>query len=524
VAKDEQVRIDLVAEDHASKTIEDVADEVADLERADAEVTITAEDDASSKIADVADDARALSAVDAELVLRARVDAAKGELAALRADLQQTGERAEDTARQLDRVGGDPGGGIKTRGNAVADLTGPLGDASGAASNFAGVFDGLGDVAEDVATKLGASSALAGQVAGAVGGLGIVVAAGAAVWSLFSASQKKAREEAEKLVKTQDDLYAAIKKNDAAAATKAFHDLFADAERAAKEAGIPVQEYTDFILGLSDEMPTAKARQDELTAAFLASGPAAKGAGADAALAAADYREHVAAVEEARAKHAETNLTLAESKAADDALTTALGLTEDAAKGAAEEVEHVATASERAETRQKGLRTAVENTETAFRNLRGSLDLEGAEIALRDKIEAALLKVSEGADLSAEDILGIKQSLIDVGEFAGTNPVEVATTVNDVSQDDLLGILAAAQRWADENPVEILTRIVPPRITPGSRGGTGITPEIPFPFPGSATTEVVNVYQTIPRGYRGDALADARAAARRSGRLYRRAG
>ena len=112
---DEQIRIDIEAEDKASKVLTDVADDAEALEKLTPEIEVTADVDQATKgIESVSDDARALSRQDTEILLRAKIDDAKAALKDLRDDLDRTGDKARRTSDDMDRLGGD--GGIKTRG------------------------------------------------------------------------------------------------------------------------------------------------------------------------------------------------------------------------------------------------------------------------------------------------------------------------------------------------------------------------------------------------------------------------
>ena len=84
--------------------------------------------------------------------------------------LRETGDKADDAKKHIDKIGDTQG--PRLAGNQVADLTGPFGDASGAASNFGGVFDGLGDTITGVAQKMGVSGDAAAKMGDAVAGFG----------------------------------------------------------------------------------------------------------------------------------------------------------------------------------------------------------------------------------------------------------------------------------------------------------------------------------------------------------------
>lgn len=485
MAKNEQVRIDLTAEDHASGKIADVADDVERLEDADPKVTIEADDNASTTIADVEADARALSAVDAEVVLKAKVDQAKGELAALRADLTQTGEKAEDTARQLDRVGEDTGGGISTRGNAIADLTGPLGEASGAASDFAGVADGLTDIVGDLATKLGATPAMAQKIAGAMGGLGIAVAAGAAVWSLYSARQQKAAEDAKKMAEAAEAVTDALREGNRVAAAEAFKGQFGDLIADAKQAGYDVQSLTSFIVD-------AKRNVDTLNYAGSTAGVGPLG-------------PLITEIDHARTKWQESTEAVLANKDVLGEVTAGMG--------------PYAAGTERAAAKQDRLTVAMEGTRDALDEIRGRLNMDQAILTFQTNFAAGMASAQDDTALTAEEILSLKQDYLNVAEELGKSPIEIATDLEKIDAGQIGEVLWTTQEAINRRPpLELKTRLGLPVNFGDERFYRAGAPS------SAAASSVVNVTQYIPRGFRGDALAQARDAARRSGRLYRRAG
>jgi hypothetical protein len=494
---DEQVRIDLEANDRASRKIADVAADVADLEAADPTVTIDARDNASADVADVAAEVRELTALDAEVILKARVDAAKADLAALRGDLKQTQEAAERTNREMDRLGGE--GGISSRGSAIAALTRPRGEAAGAASDFAGVVDGLTDIVGDFATQLGATPAMAQRIGSALGGLGIVVAAGAAVWSLWSGAQKKAEEQARENTAAQRELTEAIRAGNREAAATKFGELYGDAIRLARELGVETKAAVAFITGerrtfgvegLDLTVEDFKALNDELTKARD------------------NYEQSTASAVIAEEQHKEVGLALV-------GLGRDAGDAERGMAGLAGEVDRGAEANRRH-------KRSVDDSRDALDRFRSALSMEQALLTFQRNVGDALTSIAEDGAASAEQVLAIKQSILDVATYAKLTPVQVKTLLEKVDNNDLLGVAADVAGYYERNPVTVTTRLGLPVNFGDERRYSGGAP--------SATSaamvagDTVNVYQTIPRGFRGDALAEARAAARRSGRLYRRAG
>lgn len=464
---DEQIRIDVTARDDASSTLEDVADEareledltpevtvdadtagadrkledVADaareLERQTPELTVTADvDQAERGIRDVREDVERLSREDTEILLRAKIDDARGQLKTLRTDLEQTGDKAQDTARQMDRLGGD--GGLQTRGNAIADLTGPLGDASGAASDFAGVFDGLGDIAEDVAGKVGLNAA---AMSTAIGGIGIAVAAAAAVWTIFSQRQEKARQRQRELVEGQERINEAIEAGDRAAAASELVDLYRDAYDAAEQAGIAADDLTRFITGQTTAL-------DGLTEAEHRWNQSLGDGFGNQELALRYFDELIGTVKGAREQYTETNGTLAEQRARLGDVTGALG--------------GLSSSTDDATTRQQRLERQADRTRDAFDRIRGSLDMESAFIRFGEQMAGAMQRAQDGAGNTATEILDLKTAILDVAEYAKLTPVQVRSLLEKVDQGDLAGVRADVEWYYANAPVSIHTRLLPP--------------------------------------------------------------
>lgn len=199
----DKINVEIVSEYDDADAKKALAD-AEKIDKLDPEITVTADDQASADIDQVGNKAEALSREDIELIIQARVDSALADLSRVDSQLKQTEEQAQRTNRQLDDTTGGGGGGLKTRGNAIADLTGPLGEASSAASDFAGVMDGVGDIAEDMSRKIGLSETAAAGVGSAIGGLGILVAGAAAAWSIWKSRQDEAKKKQQELIdKTQ---------------------------------------------------------------------------------------------------------------------------------------------------------------------------------------------------------------------------------------------------------------------------------------------------------------------------------
>ena len=505
MARTEQVRTDLVTTGAAKAAgeIDKVADAAERLEKLDPEVEVTADTSQAARAVEALDDdAAALARRDTELILKARADAARAELKQLDDQLQTTARQADDTNQHLDRVTGGGGGGL--RGNAIADLTGPLGEASTAASDFAGVFDGIGDAAEAAAGKIGLSQTATAALSTVVGGLGVAVAAGAAAWSYFQERQKKAREEQAKVIDGQRKLNDAIREGDRLAAATSFTKLYADQETAARKAGIATEDWVNFVKGASDELPGFEANMKAATDAAANHTVTVAGTAAEVDRTTRQWLALRDTLEDGRAKYAETNGVIKDQDRNLDQVA-------DALVGAKRETDNLRSAQDK-------LKGESQNLVTELDKIRGALDIEQASLNFQSAMAEAM-DVSDDVGPTQDQILAVKNSILDLGTTAGTNPAVIKSQIDMVDSKDLYEVLWNVNAYYAKNPAQIKTELIPPtNRTFSGQGGTAM--------PAMAATgggvAVVNVTQHVPRGYRGDVLADARAAARRSGGLYQR--
>lgn len=424
MAKSEQIRIEIDADaSKAHSELDGIATEAETLERVDPEIAVTADtDQATRALEGLADDAQALSRQDAEIVLRAKIDDAKAALKTLRTDMEQTGDKAEDTARRMDKMGGD--GGLKTRGNAIADLTGPFGEASGAASDFGGIFDGLSDISEDVAGKIGVDAA---KMATAIGGIGIAVAAGAAAWTFFQEQQRKARERQRELVQGQREIDDAIRQGDLDAAARKFQELYKGPLKYGRELGATTSEITGFITGQSTALESNIAKW--------------KDQGGNIGVAAG-------LLEDARDQYTDTNGTLAEQDDELRNITSAFG-------GMTTATDKATRAAERHERQVRANRDAMDR-------LRGALSMEQAFEGFKRAMSDAMTATEGEAQTTQDEIFAIKDAIFDVAEFAKLTPVQVATLLQKVDNGDLAGAAADIEGYYNANKVDIATQLRDP--------------------------------------------------------------
>jgi hypothetical protein len=515
MAGDPKIQIDITARDKASEVIDDVADAAADVEKLDPEVTVTADTGgAVADIATVADAAGRLSHDDTELVIRAQIDQAKGQLKELEAALKNTGEQADTTNRKLDdTTGAGPG---NLRGNAIADLTGPLGEASSAASDFAGVFDGLGDAAEAAAGKLGLSQGVADKLGSAIGGLGVAVAAGAAVWSIWTSRAEAARKKAAELREAQAELGKAIREGSREAAVANFHKMFDEAIASATKFGLKQQDVTDFITGERDAIPGLTDRYHELTTA--------RDNAASPRLAAA-YQSEIAAIEDQQAALDKQRKAYLDSVPAADAKTAAdaklarqLGLTEAAQKDTTKAVGDSVSKLDAAEQATNDLEDGYSRLQDRLSNTRAIEDFQTAMIDAQKAIH----------DKSAEtvvDVRGVEDAIVTAGRAAKLSPIEVQTAIDKVEQGDIDGAFLYMQQKINEKgplTVPVTLHATIPKLTIAGRGGTSMVIEVTPQGVGAATPAAGPTFNVnLPAGARYSDVARAVGmTTRRNGKRY----
>jgi chromosome segregation ATPase len=595
---DKQIRIDLTSRDDASATLDDVADAAAALEKASPEVDVTADTDAAqsdiekvdalvdqlerrtpeiavgadtstaeSGLADVegqaddlarlspeitvgaeVDDAtRALDDVktevdtltdaDREIILKAKVDDASAALKSLRGDLDTTADKADQTARRMDDIGRSDG--PRLAGNQVADLTGPFGDASGAASDFGGIFDGLSDISESVGTRIGKD--MTGVVSN-LGLAGLAVGAVAAGWSFFSQKAEEAKRKAEEAAEAQREINEALKEGDIAAATEKLAEAYESVFDAAEDAGVSVEQTTRYIRGAADSLPdldralednaeaienTKKANDDyyERTG-FLSQ------ALVDQQQKLLDTRNRLNqvrdAVDGARRKNIDLNGTIADQ---DRRLRNVRKGLDDASDS-----------TDKLRDSQRNAKRSTEELDQALGKLKDQLSFERTMLRFEQDFREAMRKSRGERELTSESVLSLKEDIFDVAEYARLTPAEVKALLRRIERGDIAGVLAFVQSYMDSHTVETPAGVKyiggaadahnaaqsdmnaqGPVVIPTTISRGPSSDPIFGPSAFALSAPVTNVTMYLPRGYRErDVIEAGRRAARRSGGLYRR--
>lgn len=578
---DEQVRIDIVADDHASKPIDAIAKKVDQL---DDPVRIPIDADTKEAERDVAG---LLKKVDglardpASILLATNAAKIAGDIADLIGDLDRLDANDPTVEVKVDQLNALAGDLDKVEGK-LRDINSTPVDidtkpAKQGIDDVGKSLDGAKSVSANaignMSQDLSALGGIAGSSGVAIGQMGEYFADAAA------AGDESIGKIAKNFLTVAGPLTAAtiavsfltdafVKMQAAAAETKAFRrervDAFVDALR---DATVTAEELKDVLstggkgpgifVRVADETRNADEAVEHLFGSLENfNAQVAKGIAGYDAWAAGLLAAQVAggATEEQLAK---LKIVLDDARdgsvnatAAVVAQSDGLGVVQEAAIAYASTIEDAAGATNRAafESRfyAKEVDKAADNTakmeQAAGRTalgiaamgrewdiLTGKLDAEQAIINLglafddlKAKGEDAFIKTAEGADdaKAAQDdyklsIIAAKDQVITLGRQIGLSVPEVKSMLLQIDDGDIPEV---------ERKLAILTRNRTMELSIIARGGNAFSSGYAGVGPTSmmAPAEVVNVTQHLPRGYRGDALGDARKAARRSGGLYRR--
>jgi hypothetical protein len=490
--------------DAATRGMDDVTSAVEDVDGRDATVTATADTEAATRGLD--DVTTAVADVDGrEATVTATVDnQTAGPLSDIQSDLESLKARAKETGDQLDHVTSEGGGGGgHLRGQAIADLTGPLGDVSGQASDLAGVFDGLSDTLGGFGARFGVS---ADAIETGLGGISFAAAGVVALWGLWRQRQEEAAAQLQKVADQQRKLNDLLQAGSFDQAAQQLVDNYGAVYDAADRAGIPVQELTNYLAGYSDELPTVTKHIQDIAAAQHDHGDTT-------ATVTAKYVEQVQAIYDTRAQIDKAN----------DSIKTQ----DDRSRGAADALSRHTDAADDATDAEKRLKSAADDTNATFDRMRDAVNLTSEFDRLNANVDEMAAKIKSGTAASAQDLDGLRGDIIQLARDAHANPIDVQSTLEKIDRGDLAGVKSDAERWFQGSPVRAkgvldLTQVIFPNVgrAPGAQV-TGYSGSI-FGQSAPAPTTVINLTQHVPRGYRGDVLAAGERAAKRTGGMYMR--
>jgi hypothetical protein len=500
---DEKIRVDIESV-YDDKDAQQALEDAETIDKADPTLEVGADTSAAqSELAGVRDDAEKLTGHEWVTKILAETQSAKEDLEALQKEAQHTGD-------ELEQAGNRGSGSFKGNGQAIADLTGPLGDASGAASDFAGVVEGLGATTQGVFASMGVS---AETFEAALGPISLAIAAGAAAWTIFKQRSEDARKKAEEVRKQIEGINEAFRKGDVEGTAGGIADSFEKIATQAAAAGFNIDDYTQFLLEGTGPMADFVAGQHDLEQAA---------------------KDEVDALGGRAYQLGINNQKLAEVTATTGDLTSKLDANKaswDGANGSAEAhgrtVDHLANdvlpsyglaakdAKTDTDTLGKGMREtrqkAIDLNDEIDR-LKGNLDVEEEALNFSEQITTAMETAKTKTGLSRQEVIDLEKSVIQAGETTGKTPLQIKAEVQKVEDGDLTAVAWDVEAWYQQNPVKIASQLDRPKLTSGSSGQGTAKPQMVEP------AGTVNVL--LPRGYRGDVVAEVTGAARRNGRRY----
>jgi hypothetical protein len=177
-----------------------------------------------------------------------------------------------------------------------------------------------------------------------------------------------------------------------------------------------------------------------------------------------------------------------------------------------------------------GMRQSADDAANSMDSLRKRLNMGKETDQLKAQIGGAMLVVGSGAQVAADDVLTIKQSIIDVGEYAGKTPIEVQSVLDQVDRGEWDTVYNTVNRWAQSSPVTIdvkpkfVNTAIPgswirsdsPAVASASAGSSGGVAVAPFAAPSAAApvTLPAVMHVTVNAGMVADSVTLARALTR----------
>ena len=136
--------------------------------------------------------------------------------------------QAADELDHVDTSARKAGEGAKVGTSHISDMTGPFGDASGAASTFGQAIEGAGGLVESMAGKMGLSEEATGKLTAGIGIAAVAVGAAAAAWTIWNASNDAAKKGLDETRDALGKVYDKLREGDAQAAAETFVDTMGD--------------------------------------------------------------------------------------------------------------------------------------------------------------------------------------------------------------------------------------------------------------------------------------------------------
>lgn len=405
--------------------------------------------------------------------VKADIGSAHADLDKVQQDLKDTGDASKDAGGKIGKMGGEADQSGSVLANMVGNSSQEVAELGGVAGTAGLALGQLGEYATEGNISL---KGLA-KVAGPMAGLTLATMA-------LTQGAKQAAAAAEKLGKQIEDLSNVSDE----AALNSVTDMMVNQFVAGKD-----------LAGVWDQI----AESNIVGARRLADLMAQQGLS----------EEQTKGLTDAIAKQ---DATAAQAKTSQDKYGEAVIVAGDESATAAGKVAELAA--------QEGVaKQKADDLAAAFDNLRGSLDMERTMEDLETDITTAMNNIALGIPPTKEEIRSIEDTIIEVGETAGKNPIEVRNELDKIDNGDLFTVLNDAQSWADQHAVEIQVTVasdVLAKVRAGiakanaqalTVGGNSVN--------GTAGSTTVNVH--LPRGARhGDIARAMNLSTRRNGRRY----
>lgn len=136
--------------------------------------------------------------------------------------------QASEELDKVDTSARKAGDGAKVGVSGISDLTGPLGNASGAAGELGQSMEAVSGIAESMAAKMGLSEEATGKLTAVLGGAATAVAIGAAAWSLYKDEQARVKKGLDETRDALGKVYDKLREGDAQAAAETFVDTMGE--------------------------------------------------------------------------------------------------------------------------------------------------------------------------------------------------------------------------------------------------------------------------------------------------------
>lgn len=496
---DEQINIDIRANDDASDKLDAVADLVAEVEEATPEIVVTADTSkAEADLKAVADEAQRVAQADARIVVEAQIDAAKGNLRELRKEL-------DGLSGAGDSGGVAPGKALQDDLDGVADKTEK---AKGAMQGFVG--ESVSSI-PGVGAAIGPASEAVGQLtegllAGEVGMKGLAAAAGpiigitlalkivtdqlAAIDAVDAFHEEQVKEWAEAIRDAKvavDGLRTSINDTETIDFVNTAGDT-RDATDSLRELGLVSEDYVRLVALGAEGIAQYKAQFPELAGQFDSLGGSIGGAGAQfAALEFGEgktkaYAEVLAALTQGTVDYLGAQAAAADKQA----------VFGDGAEAAAAKAATLATDAARAATGLGGLASkasiaagGIDSVAASFRDLKADLADQSTYLDVVDSFDqlqtAAIDAYTAGATGAADAdekqrayqraLIDTKGKVIEYGTEVAKLPTSVTTAITVAAGNagaDLAGLKTLLDEVERDRTTTINVRVRTPANFNGS--------------------------------------------------------